>query len=149
MRISKGFYAFICMSFIAILFLPGLVKNVHGQYEEGRPEVESKSGERSPAREKFSDEKKEFMAKAKARLDEWGKKIDELETKSRKAGSKVKAEIKKGLQELKEKRAALKKEMKNLKARSKAKWEEAKQRIQAAEDELEEAYNKLRGKRGE
>ncbi len=146
MKKGKGLSVFICMSFVAMLFLPGLVKNVQGQEEEGKPKVEKKSGETSSTKEKFSEEKKEFESKAKARLHKLGRKIDELEAEAKKAGSKVKAETKEGLQELKEKRATLKKDMKKLKARSKAKWEEAKQKIQAAGDELEESYNKVRDK---
>ncbi len=146
MRKSNGLSVLICISFVAMLFLPGLVKNVRGQGAEGKPNVEKKSGETASTKEKFSEDKKEFEAKAKARLHELGRKIDELEAEAKKAGSKVKTETKEGLQELKEKRAALKKDMKKLKARSKTKWEEAKQKIQSAGDELEEAYNKVRDK---
>lgn len=145
MKRTRVLAFFICMFFVAVLSLPGLVKNVQGQGEEGKPEA-VKSGETSPTREKFAEEKKEFKAKARARLDELGRKIDELESEFKKTGSEMKAETKEELQKLKEKRAALKKEMKKLKAKSKAKWKKAKQKIQAGEDELEEAYNKVRGK---
>lgn len=140
---SKYLSIVICISFLAVLFLHGLAKNVWAQGEEGKTAVEGKSGETS-TKEKFSDEKKEFKRKAKARLDELDKKIGELEAESRKAGSKAKAEAKEGLKDLKEKRAALKKEMRKLDAKSKSTWEKAKQKIQDAEDALEDAYNKVR-----
>ena len=144
MKKSKWLSVLICMSFVAVLFLPGFVKNVQGQAEE--PKMEKKSGETPAAKERFVEEKTEFKAKAKARLDELDKKIKELETELKKGGSKMKAETKEGLQDLKKKRAALKKEIEKLKATSKTKWEEAKQKVEAAGDELEEAYNKVRDK---
>ncbi len=146
MKKSKGLSFLVCMFSVALLLWPGFAKTVGGQEIEGKPGAEKKAGETSATKGKFSEEKKEFEAKAKARYADLDKKIKKLEAESKKTGAKVKTEAKEGLQELKEKRAALKKEIKKLKARSKAKWEEAKQKIQAAEDELEEAYNRVRDK---
>jgi DNA repair exonuclease SbcCD ATPase subunit len=140
---SKYLSIVICISLGTVLFLHGLAKNVWAQGEEGKTAVEGKSGEPS-TKEKFSDDEKEFKRKAKSRLNELDKKIDQLEAESKKTGSKAKAEAQEGLKDLKEKRAALKKEMRKLEAKSKSKWEKAKQKIQDAEDELEEAYNKVR-----
>jgi DNA repair exonuclease SbcCD ATPase subunit len=140
---SKYLSVVICISVLAVLVLHGMAKNVWAQGEERKTAVEGKSGETS-TKEKLSDEKKEFKRKAKARLDELDKKIDELEADLKKIGSKAKVEAKEGLKDLKEKRSALKKEIKKLEAKSKTKWEKVKQKIQAAEDEIEEAYNKVR-----
>ncbi len=145
MKKSKGLSVFICMAFVGLLLLPGLGRNVWGQEKE-KTKVEDQSKETSSTKEKFSQEKKEFNMKARARLDELNKKINELEADLKKAGSKVKAEAKEGLQELKEKRVALRKEMRKLKAKSREKWEEAKQKVQSAGDDLEQSYNKVRDK---
>ena len=133
----------VCISFLTVLSLYGLAKNVQG--EEGKTTTKGKSGDAS-AKEKFSEEKKEFQRKAKAKLNELDREIDELKVDLKKAGSKIKAEAKEGMQELEEKRAALKKEMKKLESKSKKQWEEAKQKIQAVENDLEEAYRKVRAK---
>jgi small-conductance mechanosensitive channel len=146
MKMNKYLSVVVCIFFMAVLLSPGILKNSWGQGNEGKAAVEEKPEGKYTTKEKFSEEKKEFEAKAKARLDDLDKKIDQLEAESKKAGSKVKEETKEGLRELKEKSAALKKEMKKLKAKSKTKWEEAKQKIQAGGDELEEAYNKVRAK---
>jgi hypothetical protein len=140
---GKYLYIVISISFLAVMFLPGLAKNVRAQGEEGKTAVGGKSGEPS-TKATFSDDKKEFLRKAKERLAELDKKIEELEAEAKKAGSNVKAEAKKGLKDLKEKRAALKKEIRKLEAKGKSNWEKAKQKIQDAGDELEEAYNKVR-----
>jgi cytochrome c556 len=143
MKRNKYLSVVVCISFLTVLFLTGLSKNVRG--EEGKATLEKKAGETS-TKEKFFEEKQEFKRKAKERLDELDKKIDELEAKSKELGSKAKAEVKEDMQRLKKKRAALKKDMNKLEAKSTSKWEKAKQKIQDAEDELEKAYNKVRAK---
>ena len=131
MKRRKVLYVLTGLFFASILFLSGPLRDVWGQGEE-KTKVED-------TKEKFSQEKKEFKMKAKARLDELDKKINELEAKS-------KAEMKEDVQKLKKKRNALEKDLKRLEAKSKAQWEKAKQKVQAAMDDLEEAYNKVLNK---
>ena len=53
---NKGFSVLICICFLALLFLPGLLKNLQGQGEEGKTKVEEQSLE-STTKEKFHEEK--------------------------------------------------------------------------------------------
>lgn len=131
MKKGKALYVLTGLFFVAMLFLSGPVRSVWGQGEEKTKAEDTK--------EKFSEEKKEFQMKAKARLEELDRKINELEAKS-------KAEMKEDVQKLKKKRNALEKDLKRLEAKSRAQWEKAKQKVQAAMDDLEEAYNKILNK---
>lgn len=146
MKKSKGFSVVICISFVAMLFLPGFVKNALGQGEEEKTKVEEQSGEAATTKEKFHEEREEFERTTKEKIDKLDKKMDELEAKVKEAGSNVKAESKEQLQELKEKRAALKEDMEKLESSSEKTWETVKRKVEHAMDELEEAYNKVRDK---
>ena len=89
---NKGFSVLICICFLALLFLPGLVKNPRGQGEEGKTKVEEQSGEAVTTKEKFHEEKEEFERKTKEKIDKLDKKMDELKAKVKEAGSKAKAD---------------------------------------------------------
>jgi len=60
---NKGFSVLICVCFLIQLFLPGFVKNMRGQGEEGKPKMEEQSGKSATTREKFHQEKEEFEKK--------------------------------------------------------------------------------------
>lgn len=134
----------ICISFFSVLFLPGLVKNVHAQGEKGSA-VEGKSEEAS-VKKTFSEEKREFKRKADERLRELDKEIGELEAESEKAGTKVREEANEGLRDLKHKRSELGRDMRRLGAKSRKDWETVRKKVDAAIGELEESYNKVRDK---
>ena len=132
MKKTKHMTLVICVSFLTMLFLLGLVKIVHG--EEGKTSI----------KHEYSEEKAEYKQKSKEKLDEFDKNIEQLEVEAKEAGYKVKAESNKGLEELKEKRAALKDHMEKLEASSKKTWEAAKKKMNEAMDDLEKTYNKVR-----
>jgi TolA-binding protein len=139
MKRSKYLSVVVCVSFVAVLFLPGILKKAWGQEKEGKTAVE----EKSTTKEKLSEEKAEYKDKVKEQLAELDKKIGELEAKIKESGSKIKADVKQDMKDLKKKRMALKKDMKKLEAKGREKWETAKQRVDAAIDEVEEAYHKI------
>ncbi len=56
MKRNKSLAIVICLSFLAVLFLPGLVRNVRG--EEGKTSL----------KEGYSEEKEEFQRKMKEKL---------------------------------------------------------------------------------
>ena len=145
MKKFKYLSLLVSLSFIAIMFLPGLVKNdrAQGQGGEEKRVVEKESGATS-AKDKFSEEKREFGNKTKEELDKIDK--NELELKMKKAGSRVKAEAKESLQDLKKKRVALKKDVERLERSGSRTWEAAKRKARDAMNDLEEAYNKVRDK---
>jgi len=145
---NKGFSVLVCISCLALLFLPGLVKNAGGQGEEGKIAVKEQSGEKATTKEKFYEEKNEFERTAKEKIDAFDKKMDEFEAKVKEAGSKAKAGAKEQLQELKMKRASFNEDMKKLKSSTEKTWESAKRKIEHVMDELEDAYNKMREKFG-
>jgi len=142
MNRNKCVPVLVCICFFAVLVLPGFVKDVRGQGEEGKTEVEKKSA----TKEKLTEDKEEFERKTKEKLNEFDKKMDELEAKVKKAGSEAKAEGKEQLQELKKKRAALKRDMEKFEASSDRTWKTVKRKVEHSVDELEEAYNKVRDK---
>ena len=129
---TKHMTVVICMSFLTMLFLSGLVKIVHG--EERKTSI----------KQEYSEEQAEYKQKSKEKLDEFDKNIEQLAVEAKEAGYKVKAESNKGLEELKEKRAALKDHMEKLEASSKKTWEAAKEKMNEAMDDLEKTYNKVR-----
>ena len=122
----------ICISFVTMLFLSGLIRNVQAE--------EVKDG----IKQEYPEKKQEYKEKAKEKLAEFDKKITELEVKAKKEGSKVKTEVKEGIRELKDKRAALKEDMKKLEASSDKTWEAAKKKMNEAMADLEKTYDKVR-----
>ncbi len=116
----------ICISFLMVLFLLGLARNVRGEVKEVDTTVQ---GYKLKAREKF---------------DELSKKINELGAKAEKTDSKTTADVKKKMNELKEQRAVLQINMQKLDEVSKDQWETARQKVESEMDELEKAYNKAR-----
>ena len=134
-----------CILFLAAAFLPSLSKQAQCEVKEGKAAVEEKSGEMTGPKEAASEDKRnEYKRMAKEKLAELGKKIDELEGAAKKAGSKVRADAKKGLEELKQKREVLKKDMKKLEAAGKREWEVVKKKVDAGMDDLEKTYDKVR-----
>ncbi len=119
----------ICISFFSVLLLV-YVKNVWSEVKV------------LPSDE-FS-EKREYIMKAKEKLDELDKKINELEEKADKDGSKKGANAKKTINELREERAVLQINIEKLDTVSKDKWKTARQEVESEMDELEKAYHKAR-----
>jgi len=145
MKKNKFLLSFFCILFIAAAFLPGLPKQAQGEVKEGKAAVEEKSGEMAAPKEaSFKEKKEEYKKTAKEKLAKIEKKIEELEGSAKKAGSKVRADAKKGLEELKQKREVLKKDMKKLEAAGKRKWEIVKKKVDAGMDDLEKTYDKVR-----
>ncbi len=142
MKMNKYLSVVVCIFFIGVLLLPGILRKAWGQEKEGNTLIE----EKSKTKETFAEEKTEYKNKVKKQLDVLDKKIRELETRVKKSGSKIEADVKKDMKELERKRLALKKEMKKLDAESREEWEDAKQKVDSAIDELQENYNKIRDK---
>lgn len=118
----------ICISFLMVLFLLGLSRNVRGEVKEVDATVQGK----------------EFKLKTKEKFDELSKKINELGAKAENTDSKTTADVKKKMNELKEQRAVLQINMEKLDVLSKDQWETARQKVESEMDELEKAYNKAR-----
>ncbi len=129
MKRHKYLAVAICISFFSVLLLV-YVKNVWSEVKV------------LPSDE-FS-EKREYIMKAKEKLDELGKKINELEEKVDKDGSKKEANAKKTINELREERAVLQINIEKLDTVSKDKWKTARQEVESEMDELEKAYHKAR-----
>lgn len=140
MAMKKHLFVAVCISFLALLLLPGLIKNIRAEEGKATPAVENST------KEKTAGEMAEFKKDAKARLDELGKRIDTLETKMKNTGSGARADMKREMTRLKAKRAAAKKEMKKLEAAGKEEWEAAKKKVNDAIDDLKEAYEKVSSK---
>ncbi|MFI5295791.1 MAG: hypothetical protein ACHQ0Y_12305 [Thermodesulfovibrionales bacterium] len=128
MKRHKYLSAMICISFLMVLFLLGLSRNVRGEVKEVDTTVQGK----------------EFKWKTKEKFDELSKKINELGAKAENTDSKTTADVKKKMNELREKRAVLRINMEKLDVVSKDQWETARQKVESEMDELEKAYNKAR-----
>jgi uncharacterized protein YlxW (UPF0749 family) len=128
---SKYTAVVIGMSFVAMLFLAGLISTA--QAEERRGEGNH-----------YYAEKDTFKQQAREKLNRLDDKIAELELKSKEAGYRTKAQAKKGLKELKKQRVALNKDMKRLEASSERTWESAKRQVNKGLDKLERTYDRVR-----
>jgi uncharacterized protein YlxW (UPF0749 family) len=128
---SKNLSVAIVMSFLAMLFLSGLVSNVQG--EEGRA-----------ADNQGYSEKEAYKENAKQRLAEEDKNIQELEAKAREGNADERADARKGLRELRQKRATLKSDIESLETAGKDTWEAAKRKVNRAIDDLERTYARVR-----
>ena len=128
MKRHKYLSVVICISFLMVLFLLGLSRNVRGEVKEVDATVQGK----------------EFKLKTKEKFDELSKKINELGAKAENTDSKTTADVKKKMNELKEQRAVLQINMEKLDVVSKDQWETARQKVESEMDELEKAYNKAR-----
>ena len=127
----------ICMTFLSMLFLPGLTKNACGEVNEEKTTLTEQS-------DGTLSTKEEFKIKAKEKLTEFEKKMQELEEKAKETGATAKADVKKGMKEVKEKHEALVKEIKKLDAAGKQTWETAKQKVDAGIEKLQKALDKMR-----
>jgi Skp family chaperone for outer membrane proteins len=140
MRTNELLSVFVSLSLVAV-FLPAAA-DVMAQ-EGGKTAVKEESRKSAP-KEGYTQEKEEFKRKTKERLHEFDRKMDELAANVREAGSKAKAETKKGMQDLKKKRAAFEKEMEKLEASTKKTWETTKHKVNDAMEDLEKTYDKVR-----
>ena len=134
------------ISFLPVLFLPGFVTNARGDQERNETIVTDKAGDTSAAKVGYSEEKEKFKRETRKTLAKLDRKMDALEAKAKETGSKVKAEAKDELRELKTKRAEIKKDMEKLEASSKGTWEVAKNKVKKEIDELETKFDTLRSK---
>jgi peptidoglycan hydrolase CwlO-like protein len=128
---SKYVSILICMSFVAVLFLSGLVSNVQGEEEN------------SSVNQSYS-EREAYKENAKAKLAEQDRKIEELEVKARDGNAEERAEARRGLRELRNKRATLKSDIASLETAGKDTWEAAKREVNMAIDDLERTYERVR-----
>jgi peptidoglycan hydrolase CwlO-like protein len=128
---SKHAVVVIAMSFVAMLFLSGLVSNV--QSEERRGEGNH-----------YYAEKDTFKQQVKEKLNRLDDKIAELEMQAKEAGHKIKGQAKKGLKELKQQRVALNKDMKRLERANERTWESAKRQVNKGLDKLERTYDRVK-----
>jgi uncharacterized protein YpuA (DUF1002 family) len=115
---------FICISFIAMLVITGLTSAAEMTSPEGQ--------------------KEEYKQKTKGKLSGFERDIKEIEAKSKETGARAKADIRKGIQELKEKHKVAKSEMKKLDSAGKETWKNVKKDLDKAMDELEKTFNKVR-----
>ncbi len=134
------------ISFLSLLFLPGFVTHARGDQERNETIATDKAADTSVAKVGYSEEKEKFKRETRKTLAELDRKMDALEAKAKETGSKVKAEAKDGLRELKTKRSAIKEDMEKLEASSKGTWEVAKNKVKKEIDELEAKYETLRSK---
>lgn len=125
---------FVCISFVAMLFISGLAKAANAQ-ARGTSLAEMKSSE---------GQKEEYKEKTKGKLSGFEKDIKEIEAKSKETGAKAKADIQEGIKELKEKHKTAKSEMKKLDAAGKETWKDVKDDLDKAMDELEKTFHKVR-----
>jgi membrane-associated HD superfamily phosphohydrolase len=125
---------FVCISFIAMLVISGLTKAANAQ-AGGTSAAEMNSSE---------GQKDEYKKTTKRKLSGFEKDIKEIEAKSRETGARAKADIQKGIEELKEKHQAAKGEMKKLDAAGKETWKNVKEDLDKAMDELEKTFDKVR-----
>jgi peptidoglycan hydrolase CwlO-like protein len=119
------------MSFVAMLFLCGLVSTAQAEERKGEGQH-------------YYAEKDTFKQQAKEKLARLDDKIAELEQKAKESGHRTKAEAKKGLRDLKQQRVALNKDMKRLEGSSERTWESAKRQVTKGLDKLERTYDKVR-----
>lgn len=105
--------------------------------EETKEAVEAAS---SLARQKREEYQREIAAKLQA-LEA---KIDELETKSRKAGERVQKKTKEAMDDLEEKRAAARERLEELESAGGEAWEDIKHGVAEAVEELEVAFEQAK-----
>jgi hypothetical protein len=128
---TKNLAVAIGMSFLAMLFLSGLIGNAQGE------EVKASDNQGYSEREQYKEN-------AKLRLAEEDKKIKELEIKAREGNAEERAEARKGLRELRRKHATLKSDIARLETAGKDTWEAAKREVNRALDDLERTYERVR-----
>ena len=84
------------------------------------------------------------VGKMEAQLKHWGAKLDAIVAKAEKAGTQVKIERRKRVDDLKAKYQAAKSSLNELKAAGAGKWAVLKTGVESAWNELEAAFKKLR-----
>ena len=84
------------------------------------------------------------VGKMEAQLKHWGAKLDAIVAKAEKAGTQVKIERRKRVDDLKAKYQAAQSKLSELKAAGSGKWEVLKTGVESAWNELEAAFRKLR-----
>jgi len=77
------------------------------------------------------------------RLKHWGAQLDELVAKAGEAGTEIKADYHKHLDDLKLRHKAAQAKLDELKAASGAEWESFKAGVESAGNELEVAFKKM------
>src|SRR5512135_2187701 len=111
MKRSTWSSVWVGISFLPVLFLPGLVTNVRGSEARNEPLVKEEAADTSAAKVGYSEEKEKFKRETRKALAELDNKMAKLEAKAKETGSKVKAEAKDELRDLKTKRAVIKEDM--------------------------------------
>lgn len=81
----------------------------------------------------------EFLAKFKAKLDEWNADIDELEAKAHKAGARLRGESERTVTQLQEKRDAVERDMKTLRGSLGDAWHDLREGLDEAGEDLRAA----------
>lgn len=134
MKKSNYISIFVCISFITMLVITGLTKAANAQ-AGGTSDAEMTSPE---------GQKEEYKKKTNQKLTGFERDLKEIEAKSKETGARAKADIQKGIQELKEKHQVAKAEMKKLDAAGKETWKNVKKDLDKAMDELEKTFDKVR-----
>jgi capsule polysaccharide export protein KpsE/RkpR len=83
------------------------------------------------------------VGKAEKQLKKWGAQLDQFVAKAGEAGSEIKADYLKHLEDLKLKHRAAQAKLDELKSASGAEWESFKAGLESAGDELELAFKKV------
>ena len=86
---------------------------------------------------------KAHVGKMEKQLKRWGAKLDELGAKAEGAGTEVKVEYRKNIDDLKAKYQVAQSKLDELKAAGSEKWETCKTGVEGAWKELEAAFGKL------
>ncbi len=115
--------------------------------EEAREEA-SRTGE--AAREAGQDvsaaakrDREEFQRRTEARLDEFGRKIDEMQTKAKNATGAAKAKWDREVAELEDERRAARAKYNEMKNSADNNWESFKDEVSRSVDKVESVYNRV------
>jgi tRNA U34 5-carboxymethylaminomethyl modifying GTPase MnmE/TrmE len=134
------------MLLLALGALPGCGEKDQSQ---SKPATVSKEDVKKEAKEAYNTTKaytqeqmQAFREKTEARLAEYKKEIDELQTKAEKLGGDAKAKAEQQLTALRQKRDEVSQKLKELSSASGNAWEQVKSGIDAAMEDLGDAYKK-------
>jgi predicted RNase H-like nuclease (RuvC/YqgF family) len=91
-----------------------------------------------------AQQKEEIQAEMRRKLDDYKQKIEQLRSETETLSAEAKAEVKRRLEELRTKQQAAEQKLSQLKSSSGKAWNDIKQGLDRAVDDLEQAYKNAR-----
>lgn len=91
-----------------------------------------------------AQQKEEIQAEMRRKLDDYKQKIEQLRAETETLSAEAKAEVKRRLEELRTKQQAAEQKLSQLKSSSGKAWNDIKQGLDRAVDDLEQAYKNAR-----